>query len=126
MFQVNFVVPVLLFGSEDWLLTDSHLDCMEVFQGEIGRILKFSPKPPELLYSATASSLIQKLCLLYKVSYRGESVSCCVYPSLATANSQFLRPLKNACGSCIHSAVGVTMVVFSTSLIRFMKTHNHF
>ena len=37
------VVPVLLFGSENWILTDSHLDQPEAFQGEIGRrILKLS------------------------------------------------------------------------------------
>ena len=37
------VVPVLLFGSENWILTDSHLDQLEAFQGEIGRrILKLS------------------------------------------------------------------------------------
>ena len=37
------VVPVLLYGSENWILTDSHLDQLEAFQGEIGRrILKLS------------------------------------------------------------------------------------
>ncbi len=34
-------VPILLYGCENWILTDSQLDLLEAFQGEIGkRILK--------------------------------------------------------------------------------------
>ena len=42
------VVPVLLFGSENWILTDSQLNHLEAFQGEIGRRtvrLSKSPQP---------------------------------------------------------------------------------
>ena len=31
------VIPILLFGSENWILTDPLLDQLEAFQGEIGR-----------------------------------------------------------------------------------------
>ena len=37
------IVPILLYGSENWILTVSLLDRLEAFQGEIGRrILKLS------------------------------------------------------------------------------------
>ena len=37
------MIPMLLFGCENWMLTDSMLHQLESFQGEIGRrILKVS------------------------------------------------------------------------------------
>ena len=35
----TYVIPILLYGSENWILTASLLDCLEAFQGEIGRII---------------------------------------------------------------------------------------
>jgi len=52
-------VPILLNGFENRILTDSQLDRLEAFQGEIGRILKLSrfrpPYPPELHLSGHLS-----------------------------------------------------------------------
>ena len=70
------VIPILLFGSENWMLTDSLLDRLEAFQGEIGRrILKLSQFHSTLATqialkwpSVSARILIGKLCLLSKVS----------------------------------------------------------
>ena len=37
------VIPILLYGSENWILTDPLVDQLEAFHGEIGRrILKLS------------------------------------------------------------------------------------
>ena len=70
------VIPVLLFGSENWILTDSQLDHLEAFQGEIGRrILKISKSHSTLATrvalkwpSVAARILTRKLNLLSKVS----------------------------------------------------------
>ena len=36
------VIPILLFGSENWILTDPLVDQLEAFLGEIGRgIIKY-------------------------------------------------------------------------------------
>ena len=46
------VIPILLYGSENWILTDPLVDQLEAFQGEISRrILKLS-KFHSTLYSS--------------------------------------------------------------------------
>ena len=70
------VIPTLLFGCENWVLTDSMLHQLESFQGEIGcRILKLSRHHSTLLTrlglrwsSITTRILISKLSLLTKLS----------------------------------------------------------
>ena len=70
------VIPTLLFGCENWVLTDSMLHQLESFQGEIKRrILKLSRHHSTLstrlglrLPSITARILISKLSLLTKLS----------------------------------------------------------
>ena len=75
------VIPVLLFGCENWMLKDSMLHQLESFQGEIGRrILKLSKYHSTLSTrlalrwpSVTARMLVRKLSLLSKVSAEGNS-----------------------------------------------------
>ena len=65
------MVPVLLFGCENWMLTDSMLHQLESFQGEIGRrILKLSKYHSTLSThlalrwpSVTARMFVRKLSL---------------------------------------------------------------
>ena len=93
------VVPVLLFGSENWILTDSQLDHLEAFQGEIGRrILKLSKFYSTLATrvafkwaSVTARILTRKLNLLSKVSSEGKSIGCRMYTSLTIVDPSSLR-----------------------------------
>ena len=96
------VVPILLFRSKNWILTDSQLDHLEAFQGEIGRrILRLSKSHSTLAIrvalkspSVAARILTRKLNLLSKVSSEGESIGCRMYTSLAVANPQSLRLIQ--------------------------------
>ena len=80
------VVPVLLFGCENWMLTDSML---ESFQGEIGRrILKLSKYHSTLSTrlalrwpSVTARMFVRKLSLLSKVADEGNSIGSQIFSS---------------------------------------------
>ena len=90
------VVPVLLFGSENWILTDSQLDHLEAFWGK--RTLKRSKSHSTLATrvalkwpSVAARTLTRKLNLLSKVSSEGESIGCCMYTSLPVADPLSLR-----------------------------------
>ena len=96
------VIPILLFGSENWILTDSLLDSLEAFQGEIGRrILKLSKFHSTLATrialkwpSVSARILIGKLCLLSKVSSGQDSIGCCVFSNLTDSDPQSLRMVQ--------------------------------
>ena len=76
------VVPVLLFGSENWYLTESLLDKLEPFQAEIGRrILKLprhhSGRATRLALewpSMTARILQRKLLFIQRASTNEESL----------------------------------------------------
>ena len=76
------VVPVLLFGSENWILTDSTLHLLESFQGEIEhRILKLSKHHSTLSTrlalrwpSVTARIFLRKLSLLSKVCKESDNI----------------------------------------------------
>ena len=93
------VIPVLLFGSENWVLTDSLLDRLEGFQGEIGRrILKLSKFHSTLATrialkwpSVTARILARKLTLLCKVQSDKDSIGCRVYSSLTASDPESIR-----------------------------------
>ena len=75
------VIPILLYGSENWILTTPLLDRLEAFQGEIGRrILKLS------------RIFIQKLNLLFKIN--SEEDSCHIFSKLAAKDPQSLRIIQ--------------------------------
>ena len=90
------VVPVLLFGSENWILTDSMLHQLESFQGEIGRrMLKLSKYHSTLSTrlalkcpSITARIFIRKLSLLSKVCQEGNNIGNKIFSS---SNQDSLR-----------------------------------
>ena len=96
------VVPILLYGCENWILTDSQLDRLEAFQGEIGRrILKLTKFHSTLSTritlkwpSVSARILTKKLSLLLKVCSGGESMGCRFYTSLAASDRQSLRLIQ--------------------------------
>ena len=83
------VVPVLLFGSENWILTDSMLHQLESFQGEIGLcMLKLSKYHSTLSTrlalkwpSITARIFIRKLSLLSKVCQEGNNIGNKIFSS---------------------------------------------
>lgn len=72
-------IPVLLFGCENWVLTEALLELLEGFQGETRkRILKLSKSHSTFaarialkLPSITARIMIWKLTLLLKVQSEG-------------------------------------------------------
>ena len=84
------VIPVLLFGCENWVLTDSMLHQLESFQGEIGRrILKLTRHHSTLSTrlalrwpSVTARVLISKLSLMSKLSERWDSIGGQIFSGL--------------------------------------------
>ena len=96
------VIPILLFGSENWILTDSLLDRLEAFQGEIGRrILKLSKFYSTLATrialkwpSITARILIRKLSLLFKVSSGEDSIGCRIFSNLSVTDPQSLKVIQ--------------------------------
>ena len=80
-------VPVLLFGSENWILTDSQLNQLEAFMGEIGRRILKLPKSHSTLATrvalksplVTARILTRNLNLFSNVSSEVESIGCRMY-----------------------------------------------
>ena len=100
------VIPVLLYGCENWILTDANIVALESFQGEIGRrILKLS-KSHSLLATRLALQcqsivlciLSRKLCLLSRVSSENDSVGCKIFYTLTPAISLL-------CGSVCPSRI---------------------
>ena len=96
------VIPILLYGSENWILTTPLLDRLEAFQGEIGRrILKLS-KFHSLLStrlalrwpSVAARIFIQKLNLLFKINSEEDSIGCHIFSKLAAKDPQSLRIIQ--------------------------------
>ena len=90
------VIPILLYGSENWILTASLLDHLEAFQGEIGRrILKLSKFHSTLSAlkwpSIAARVLIRKLNLLLKISSEENSISSRIFSQLAATDLHSLR-----------------------------------
>ena len=96
------VIPILLFGSENWILTDPLVDQLEAFQGEIGkRIFKLSKFHLTISIrlalkwpSIAARIIILKLSLLLKISSDGGSIGSRIYSSLTATDSQLLRILQ--------------------------------
>ena len=96
------VIPVLLFGCENWVLTDSMLHLLESFQGEIGhRILKLTRHHSTLSTrlalrwpSVTARVLISKLSLLSKLSERGDSIGGQIFSGLPQESLKLVRECR--------------------------------
>lgn len=92
------VIPVLLSGCENWVLSDANIIILEAFQGEIGRrILRLSKSHSLLstrialeLQSITSRILSRKLSLLHRVSIRGESIGQKVFSEVTLNSSQRL------------------------------------
>ena len=83
-------MPVLLYGCENWILTDSLLHKLETFQAEIGhRMLQLSRYHSCLSThlalqwpSVTTRILVEKLCLLSKVCQDGGTIGSQIYSAL--------------------------------------------
>ena len=96
------VIPILLYGSENWILTDPLVDQLEAFQGEIGRrILKLSKFHSTLSTrlalrwpSIAARILVLKLSLLVKINSADDSIGSRIYSSLTAKDSHSLKILQ--------------------------------
>ena len=110
------VIPTLLFGCENWVLTDSVLHRLESFQGEIGRqILKLSRYDSTLSTrlglrwpSITARILISKLSLLAKLSEGEDSIGSQIFSSLPKESLRLVQECryleeKLSCQGCTNS-----------------------
>ena len=81
------VVPVLLYGCENWILTDSLLHKLEMFQAEIGRRMLQLSRYHSCLStrlalrwpSVATRILVEKLCLLSKVCQNGSTIGGQIY-----------------------------------------------
>ena len=93
------VLPVLLFGCKNWILSDTTLHQLESFQGEIGQcILKLSKHHSTLSThlalrwpSVTARIFISKLGLQSKVSKEGKLLSVIFSQSQARIPSDWFK-----------------------------------
>ena len=92
------IIPILLFGSEKWILSPSLLDHLEAFQGEIGRRFVKLSKFHSLLSTRLALRwpsdavrvCFQKLNLLIKVTSGEESIDCRVFSSIGANDPESL------------------------------------
>ena len=97
------VIPTLLFGCENWVLTDSMLHQLESFQGEIGhRILQLSRHHSTLstrlglrLPSITARILISKLSLVTKLSEGEGSIGSQIFSSLPQGSLRLVQECQH-------------------------------
>ena len=110
------VIPTLLFGCENWVLTDSMLHQLESFQGEIERrILKLSRHHSTLSMrlglrwpSITARILISKLSLLTKLSEGEGSIGSQIFSSLPQGSLRLVQECRHleekpSCQGCTDS-----------------------
>ena len=96
------VLPVLMYGSESWILNASLLQALESFQAELGkRILilsKFTANNIPLLVlkwpSMCARLLCSKLSFLHHVCNGSSSLSTQVFRSLATSDASSVSLIK--------------------------------
>ena len=110
------VIPTLLFGFENWVLTDSMLHQLESFQGEIKRhILKLSRHHSTLSTrlglrwtSITTRILISKLSLLTKLSEGEGSIGSQIFSSLPQGFLRLMHKCRHleeklSCQGCTDS-----------------------
>ena len=96
------VIPILLFGSKNWILTDPLVDQLEAFQGKIGRIilkvskfhLTISTRLALTWPSIATRIFILKLSLLLKISSDVGSIGSRIYSNLTAKDSQSLKMLQ--------------------------------
>ena len=102
------ILPVLLYGSETWVLNSSLLNLLESFQAELGRRILKLPKfasntVPLLVPSMCARLLCNKLSFLFRVCnggstslstqvFRTIAVSDVTSMSIVTSSTQFWAP----------------------------------
>ena len=116
------IIPLLLFGSENWILSPSQLDHLVAFQGEIGRRIVKLSKFHSLLStrlalkwpSGAARVFIQKLNLFFKVTSGEESIGCCVFSSIAANDLHTHKLYKNVCRWKINWTVVVPLMLCFT------------
>ena len=96
------VLPILLYGCENWVLTEDILLALEKFQGEIGRrILKLSKFHSTLAVrvalqwpSLRARILVRKLFFLKRVVDGSDGVSSEVFKAIAMVNVNSIQLVK--------------------------------
>ena len=95
------VIPVLLYGCENWILTASLLTKLEHLQGEIGcRILRFTPSHSTLACrialhwpSMAARILVSKLCYILRLRSLADTgnVAASLFQSSTTSDMSLVR-----------------------------------
>ena len=95
------VIPVLLYGCENWILTASLLTKLEHFQGEIGRrILRFTPSHSTLACrialhwpSMAARILVSMLCYILRLRSLADTgnVAASLFQSSTTSDMSLVR-----------------------------------
>ena len=88
----TFVVPIMLYGCETWILSEPHLHTLESFQAEIGKrilgISKYHSNTGTLIGlhwpSVKARILTRKLAFLAKLLERDDCLSSHVFRTLAS------------------------------------------
>ena len=122
------VIPILLYGCENWFLPEPLLQRLEAFQGEIGRrILHLSRYHSTLATrialdwpSVTARILIRKIGLLHKICSSQDSIGHQFFLSITASSSQPLQ-LIQTCHSLESklNCSGLTNKVVSSDLSDF-------
>ena len=100
------VIPILLYGCKNWILSDANISSLESFQGELGRRILKLPKTHSLLATRLALQcqsiipriLFRKLSLLSRVSLDGESIGSRIFTTLMS-NSQCHLSFVRECQS---------------------------
>ena len=120
------VIPVLLYGCENWIMTDTNISILESFQGEIGRrILRLSKIHSILstrvalqLPSITSRIFSWKLSLLRKVHTESDSLSHKVFSVLPSDSPRDLH-LVQECLSLEEKldCHGITQEVLDGNLV---------
>ena len=111
------MIPTLLYGCENWVLSDANITILEAFQGEISRrILRLSKSHSLLstrialqLQSIASRILSHKLSLLHRVSIGSESIGQKVYSELTLNGPQRLSLVEDCLSlKCKVGCNGVT------------------
>ncbi len=87
-------IPIMLYGCENWFLTEVVLQWLKAFQGELGRRILHSTLAIGIALdwsSVTARILSKKLSLLHKICSNQDSIGHRFYLSISAASSQPLQ-----------------------------------
>ena len=127
-----YIMPVLLYGAESWILNISLLKKLESFQCELAkRILRLSASASNracrvVLHwpSIRARVLCAKLCYLLKLLNGGDTLSCRVFRTLAATDIEEIhlvkqcRFLESQYGLDITTELLSSPATFSPSIIK--------